>query len=72
MKTSELNGVALDWAMAKCKEIEFTHGKWKAFLKAYDETYDKGRASGTPRIAFMRCYVAAKLGDKVEIPEGLK
>jgi hypothetical protein len=26
----------------------------------------------TPLIAAMRCYVASKLGDEVEIPEGLK
>lgn len=26
----------------------------------------------TPLIAAMRCYVASKLGDEIEIPEGLK
>ena len=25
MKTSELQGVALDWAVAKCERVEFTH-----------------------------------------------
>jgi len=30
------------------------------------------RVGPTPLIAAMRCYVASKLGDEVEIPEGLK
>ena len=30
------------------------------------------RTGPTPLIAAMRCYVASKLGDEVEIPEGLK
>ena len=39
--------------------------------------YVRGWASGfqsgpTPLIAAMRCYVASKLGDEVEIPEELK
>jgi hypothetical protein len=72
MRTSELQGKALDYAVAKCKEIEFTHRKWRAFLKAYDKKYDEDVAGGTPRIALMRCYVAAKLGDEIEIPEELK
>jgi hypothetical protein len=38
----------------------------------------RGRKEGrtqygpTPLVAAMRCYVASKLGDEVEIPEGLK
>lgn len=119
MKTSELTGAALDWAVAKCEEA-FTHyqdyrvvdGHLQAmfcdvWLSAYYEpstdwerggpiierekitlvcapcydTYwvaEKGRldvdcmTGPTPLIAAMRCYVASKLGDDVEIPEGLK
>lgn len=36
-----------------------------------DETY-RYEIGPTPLIAAMRCFVASKLGDEVEIPEGLK
>jgi len=108
MKTSELQGAALDWAVAKCEEIDLfeTEGwfyaedtgtrspyrpstnwaqggpiieregiaiwirydeGWKALMKAYDEDM----SGETPLIAAMRCYVTSKLGDEIEIPEGL-
>lgn len=105
MKTSELQGVALDWAVAKCERVEFTYEDhphhemfdmhystnwaqggpiieregiaiwmrydddegWKALMKAYDEDM----SGETPLIAAMRCYVTSKLGDEIEIPEGL-
>ena len=42
-------------------------GWWSAEI-----TGTKARAKAhTPLIAAMRCYVASKLGDEVEIPEGL-
>jgi hypothetical protein len=102
MKTSELTGAALDWAVAKCEgaingddldigfileggyspstdwaqggpiiereRIELEHDGfiWWARIKA-DEDY----SGPTPLIAAMRCYVASKLGDEVEIPEEL-
>jgi hypothetical protein len=99
MKTSELTGVALDWAVAKCEghDMEYfqvvdaympstdwaqggliieregvaigrTNGVWYAFK---DENDDDGVRGETPLIAAMRCYVASKLGDEVDIPEGL-
>jgi hypothetical protein len=44
---------------------------WGAAI--YDENGDAIRGFGeTPLIAAMRCYVASKLGDEVEIPEELK
>ena len=115
MKVSELEGVALDWAVAKCEgeevrlikgqletlwtdngykpstnwaqggpiiereEIsisrEFASGRieWAAWTPA--PIRDDAEAFGygpTPLIAAMRCYVASKLGDEVEIPEELK
>ena len=39
---------------------------WKAF------TETSGGEGPTPLIAAMRCYVASKLGDEVEIPEELQ
>jgi hypothetical protein len=122
MKTSELTGAALDWAVAKCEgyeivrmrgnEITFldrtedgalsekhinystdwsqggpiiereiisvshdTAGQtieWAAWTPA--PIRDEAEAFGygpTPLIAAMRCYVASKLGDEVEIPQEL-
>ena len=42
--------------------------------QAYTTSYDKaiGRKGTAPLVAAMRCYVASKLGDEVEIPEELK
>jgi len=103
MKTNELSGTDLDWAVARAEEqphrivsgLVFIPGgdnwnpssNWEQggpiiereqiaiFLNGDDEwTAEDGwyRASGpTPLIAAMRCYVASKLGDKVEIPEEL-
>ena len=110
MKTSELAGFALDWAVAKCEgyeivrmrgneitfldrtedgalsekhinystdwsqggpiierekiELEYGDFEWWARIKA-DEDFE----GTTPLIAAMRCYVASKLGDDVELPE---
>lgn len=100
MKTNELNGVALDWAVAKCEvgaefigEIDDPHfystdwaqggpiiereeikltpplsgeSKWFAACGNGDV------AGPTPLIAAMRCFVASKLGDEIEMPEALR
>jgi Protein of unknown function (DUF2591) len=112
MKTTELTGAALDWAVAKCEGAENTWGRSR--LKPYE--WHKGHSYSTewaqggriiererlsiectradevlgirwmaestskdyctqfaekPLIAAMRCYVASKLGDEVEIPTEL-
>ena len=111
MKTAELTGAALDWAVAKCEghkvfikhaplQIMYTPKRkrswyiytpstnwaqggpiieretisldyaqeedWAAKTPAYQWAYGP-----TPLIAAMRCYVASKLGDEVEIPKAL-
>ncbi len=114
-KVSDLSGVALDWAVAKCEEyrldlvpdnsyrpsndwaqggpiIERNHftlrntfdgGKprigtadaWKCQLDFKDGKLSFGafcEYGPTPLIAAMRCYVAIKLGDEVDVPEGFK
>jgi hypothetical protein len=124
MKTSELTGAALDWAVAKCEGLECTedmgllmskaHGyyspsiKWaqggaiierESIFVLREQSGFKGRrlwaaTSGAskaiglnddsvklyrdafyfgpaPLIAAMRCYVASRLGDEVELPEEL-
>ena len=127
IKTSELAGCALDWAVAKCEGFTMVpkHNGWEFVAKdgtrfngCFEPTWTPsanwsqggpiieweslcvGRkhqadtnycevnnpavdcwarttAGGylsygpTPLIAAMRCYVASKLGDEVEVPEGL-
>ena len=114
MKTSELTGAALDWAVAKCEgevwatwrwldlydndkegryhysdhwevggqiiereRIAIGFDKWDDVDAAlpiwYADNYMKDRTEtgSTPLIAAMRCYVASKLGDDIEIPEEL-
>jgi hypothetical protein len=108
MRTNELTGAALDWAVAKCEKPEWLGNQAEVYvLKAGfhpstnwaqggpiieregisvcpDEIapwcafFDNGTAEyvfytgTTPLIAAMRCYVASKLGDEVELPEGVK
>ena len=106
MKTSELTGAALDWAVAKCEGINYVKDDVR-FRGAYARKYSTDWAQGgpiierekisvwarddewaaesfvpnqqglecvgpTPLIAAMRCYVASKLGDEIELPEELK
>ena len=106
MKTSELTGAALDWAVAKCEgaspdtlesyidgmreandgnystdwsqggpiierkkiAVDYDHDVWNASIKGQRHYW----SGPTPLIAAMRCYVASKLGEEVEIPEELK
>ena len=98
MKTSDLSGSALDWAVARCEVGEAAEqaGDWwkpstdwaqggpiiereriETFIRD-EEWYSYSSLSlpmdfhgDTPLIAAMRCYVASKLGDEVEIPEEL-
>ena len=119
MKTSELTGAALDWAVAKCEghEIDSLIGgavwRWlkcsltgalevsKLFTPSSDwaqggpiierekirldttwnqedghwsarmDTVGGWWPGDTPLVAAMRCYVASKLGDEVEVPDEL-
>jgi hypothetical protein len=103
MKTSELTGRALDWAVIKAiypgaentsfwldfvrtnshstdwllsgpiieRERITPHahdnGDWVAQVRGYDSE----ESGPTPLIAAMRCYVASKLGEEVEVPDEL-
>lgn len=110
VKTNELTGAALDWAVAKCEGWgisvdEFLRSQMANSKFAYATVWAKGGPiieregltveylhdsrwiarhptakwhsrpifgeGATPLIAAMRCYVASKLGDKIEMPEGL-
>ena len=101
MKTSELKGAALDWAVNQIEEccddphtppfstnwacggpiiereklcLDVDHsGVWIACTRQnYNDERRFMHGAPTPLIAAMRCYVASKLGDEVEIPEGLE
>lgn len=113
IKTSELIGPALDWAVAKCEgasewlllvgykvltgklnkySTDWACGgpimerlleegmllercdpaykkleKFKASMNGWKTTY----LGNTPLIAAMRCYVASKLGDEIDVPDDL-
>jgi hypothetical protein len=114
MKTSELIGTALDYAVAKCEgqnprivivgsavivnndgrqspsySTDYAQGgpiieregicvntsndpvlpRWIAYMGGAGNSY--ARYSLTPLAAAMRCYVASKLGEDIEIPEEL-
>lgn len=110
MKTTDLTGLALDWAVAnalpepkntlelldRCiyngfnpstnwsqggpiierEEIDTLVEQrdlktWAAEIYHSPKGYIRQRGP-TPLIAAMRCYVASKMGDEVEIPEELK
>jgi len=97
MKTSELTGPALDWAVC-CVEgqqmsqytrysTDWSQGgpiiereelllscNWQRpyALKVFVDEKRVVQSNGpTPLIAAMRCYVASKLGDEIEVPEEL-
>lgn len=100
MKTNELTGAALDWAVAKCEGTLHDDGSvsdyfqpsvdWEqggAIIESEIIGLDYDAAEGwqardfdtqqitatgkTPLEAAMRCYVASKLGNEVEVPEEL-
>lgn len=101
IKTSELTGPALDWAVAKCEGYigislqERTGTDWYSPSTDWSQggpiiereniairpfkdggewlakSATKQCDGQTPLIAAMRCYVASKLGDTVEIPHEL-
>lgn len=113
IKTSELTGLALDWAVAKCEGVtlEMYAGMWwadpfdtgtkqqwrvssnwlqggpiikKEEIGVYTQYPRAGKcvwfarhkgsikgAGPTPLIAAMRCYVASKMGEEIDVPEEL-
>lgn len=122
MKTSELTGPALDWAVMKCEGLFYRNDEkygpmyfrqmvkgstaWDSLPLPYSTDWEQGgpiierehiavRSYGdfpatrwqadkwafrfvdptaygpTPLVAAMRCFVASKLGDEVDVPEEL-
>ena len=52
--------------------VNWANGQWEAHTVNEQDEYDQIKYGPTPLIAAMRCYVAAKWNDEVEIPEELK
>jgi hypothetical protein len=105
IKTSNLEGAALDWAVAGCEKFKPHAAASLVIMGEYSPStnwaqggpiierelleimYDFGDKSWyatkhlpdemvmcyglTPLIAAMRCYVASKIGDTIEIPNEL-
>ena len=120
MKTNELTGSALDWAVARCEKL-YVHTdyvgvgtrEWGVFVDCSNDYcnvhYQPSKHWGwggpiierekiqlwwgqqcnasidpnninptefesgnTPLVAAMRCYVASKLGDEIDVPEELE
>ena len=118
MKTSELSGVQLDWAVAKCEllngayytlaldkdtdgtlrvnfggmypewstdwqesgsiieregiQIQKHKSGWVALPEDAQFSEEEYQEGSTPLIAAMRCYVASKLGEEVDLPVEIK
>jgi hypothetical protein len=99
MKTDELDGIALDWAVAKCEKPEWLGNQAEVYVlkagfhpstdwaqggqiiererieivpndmwDAYKEGQHVPNTGATPLVAAMRCYVASKLGDEINVP----
>jgi hypothetical protein len=106
MRTSELTGAALDWAVTKAEGFDHAvtsnewgmwgwatdwaqggpiieregigldqyadYPRWQAFTPAPEQPSGQAVCNGpTPLIAAMRCYVASKLGDEIDLPKEL-
>jgi hypothetical protein len=102
MKTSELSGAALDWAVTKCEtgqpldvngpflvafkystdwaqggpiiereKIAIDWSEENDWCASCDTNPTRIFSAATPLIVAMRCYVASKLGDNIDIPKEL-
>jgi len=112
MKVNDLEGAALDWAVAKCEGIELSNGCYnrllvdgrmsagQKMLTPYNPSTDWGQGGPliereriavwingnddwtatdgiktttgeTALIAAMRCYIASRVGDEIEVPDEL-
>ena len=99
IKTNQLTGAALDWAVTKIEAERKLFTIYPQYITPYSTDWAQGgpiierektaiKENGyghwfakvgagkwmhgpTPLIAAMRCYVASKLGDYIDIPEEL-
>jgi len=52
--------------------VNWANGEWQAHTVNDQDEYEQIEYGPTPLIAAMRCFVASKLGDDVDVPEELK
>ena len=97
VKTSELTGATLNWAVGQADECDLapveystrwefggliierekigivtSDGDANVWIGSiFEPDWKFNRTGSTPLIAAMRCYVASKLGDEVEVPDEL-
>ena len=48
--------------------VNWANGQWEAHTVTDDDNFDQIEYALTPLIAAMRCYVASKIGDDIEVP----
>ena len=100
MKVKDLEGAALDWAVAKSMNLPPPYFDEDGRAAEFSSNWAQGgpiiereridlqgdgdggwiacdnlnpeQAGPTPLIAAMRCFVASKLGDEVEVPDEVK
>jgi hypothetical protein len=51
--------------------VNWANGQWQAHTVNEQDEYEQIEYGPTPLIAAMRCYVASKLGDTVDVPDEL-
>ena len=98
MRTSELTGPALDWAVNQIEEccddpatplfstnwsqggpiierekldVMWCGDRWCAYAMTPDKETQLVDEGPTPLVAAMRCYVASRLGDTIDVREEL-
>ena len=102
LKTSDLEGVALDWAVAQARidgafehyatpgwspstvwaqggpiiereriELDTCGSEWRAVSEITFQSNTPRYYGPTPLVAAMRCYVASKFGETVEVPDDI-
>jgi hypothetical protein len=52
--------------------VNWASGQWQAHTANDQDEYEQIEYGPTPLVAAMRCYVASKLGETVNVPEELK
>ncbi len=78
VKTMDCYKASTDWNIGgpiiEREKIDLNHYRLQDLTAQWDasiDSWDSDWAGPTPLIAAMRCYVASKLGDEVEVPEEL-
>jgi len=66
------NWAEAGWIIEREKIQLWVGQNWNASIEPNNINPDTFESGPTPLVAAMRCYVASKLGDEIELPEELK